>query len=165
MPLLTGGVVIQPGRLLYQEFTFAQTAVAAGTWDASMTVPADAFLIDIKITSIAEWETIDAAVMIVGDAADPDGWFTAIGLKAGTDIVSGANAEILDFQNAGGLEGAYLHATSGERAEAYSAAARVITGTITTTGAGTGTAGRTRMLVIYSSGPTDATVAPLVLTA
>lgn len=165
MPLLTGGVVMQPGRQLFQQFTFTQTAVAAGTWDASMTVPADAFLIDIKITSVAEWDTVDAATMIVGDATDPDGWFTAIDLKAGTDIVSGAEAEIVDFQNAGGLEGAYLHASSGERAEAYSAAARVITGTITTTGAGTGTLGRTRMVVIYSSGPTDATVATFVATA
>ncbi len=164
MPLLTGGVSIQPGRILFQEFTFTQTAVAAGTWDASMTVPADAFLVDIKITSVAEWDLIDAATMIVGDVADPDGWYTAIDLKAGTDIVSGAQAEIVDFQNAGGLEGAYLHATSGERAEAYSAAARVITGTITTTGAGTGTLGRTRMVALYTSGPTDATVAAFTAT-
>ncbi len=164
MPLLTGGLALQPGRILFQEFTFTQTAVAAGTWDASMTVPANAFLIDIKITALVQWETIDAATMIVGDATDPDGWFTGIDVKADIDIVSGTNAEIADFQNAGGLEGAYLHASSGERAEAYSAAARVITGTITTTGAGTGTAGRTRMIVLYTNGPTDATVAAFTAT-
>jgi len=99
--------------------------------------------------------------MDVGDVADADGWFTQINLLA-TDIVAGAEAEVIDFNNPGGQEGAYLVTATGERAEMYSASARVITGLVTTVGT-TATAGRTRMMVIYTD-PTVPTVATYAAT-
>ena len=83
--------------------------------------------------------------MDVGDAADPDGWYTQIDLKA-TDLVVG---EQIRFESAGGKEGAYYVAATGELEKAWAATARVISGSIVTVGAA-GTAGRTYMQVIYS---------------
>ena len=97
--------------------------------------------------------------MDVGDVADPDGWFSQIDLKA-TDIVAGADAEVIDFDNPGGKEGAYLVTATGERALMYAATARVISGIVVTVGAA-GDAGRTRMVVIYTD-PTTPTVAAKV---
>lgn len=160
MPVISGGVVGQPGRILFEEITFTE-AGAAGTYTGSVTVPANSWLLDIKLYNTVYWTAGTNALMDVGDATDPDGWFTQISLK-GTDIVAGTNAEVIDFDNAGGKEGAYLHATTGERALMYAATARVITGLVTTTGT-TGDAGRTRMVVIYTD-PTVPTVATYAAT-
>jgi hypothetical protein len=158
MPVISGGVVGQPGRILFEEITFTE-AGAAGTYTGSVTVPGNSWLLDIKIYNTVYWTAGTDALMDVGDAADPDGWFTQISVKA-TDIVAGTNAEVIDFNNAGGKPGAYLVAATGERALMYAATARVISGLITTTGA-SGTAGRTRMVVIYTDPtvPTAATYA------
>ena len=155
MPVISGGVVGQPGRILFEEITYTE-AGAAGTYTATVTVPGNSWLLDIKIWNDVLWTAGTDALMDVGDAADADGWFTQISLKA-TDIVAGTNAEVIDFNNPGGQEGAYLVTATGERAEMYSASARVITGLVTTTGA-SGTAGRSRMMVIYTD-PTVPTVA------
>ena len=155
MPVISGGVVGQPGRILFEEVTYTE-AGAAGTYTGTVTVPGNSWLLDIKIWNDVLWTAGTDALMDVGDAADADGWFTQISLKA-TDIVAGTNAEVIDFNNPGGQEGAYLVTATGERAEMYSASARVITGLVTTTGA-SGTAGRSRMMVIYTD-PTVPTVA------
>lgn len=158
MPVISGGVVSQPGRILFEEVVFTEGG-AAGTYTGSVTVPAKSWLLDIKIFNETAWNAGTDAVMIVGDAADPNGWFDDISVKA-TDIVAGANAEVIDFNNPGGKPGAYLVTATGERAEMYSDSARVVTGVITTTGAA-GDAGETRMVVIYTdpTTPTDATYA------
>ena len=155
MPVISGGVVGQPGRILFEEVTYTE-AGAAGTYTGTVTVPGNSWLLDIKIWNDVLWTAGTDALMDVGDAADADGWFTQISLKA-TDIVAGTNAEVIDFNNPGGQEGAYLVTATGERAEMFSASARVITGLVTTTGA-SGTAGRSRMMVIYTD-PTVPTVA------
>lgn len=160
MPVISGGVVGQPGRILFEEITYTE-AGAAGTYTATVTVPGNSWLLDIKIWNDVYWTAGTSALMDVGDAADPDGWFTQIDLKA-TDIVAGTNAEVIDFNNPGGQEGAYLVTATGERAEMYAATARVITGLITTVGT-TATAGRTRMMVIYTD-PTVPTVATYAAT-
>jgi len=157
MPVISGGVVGQPGRILFEEVTFTE-AGAAGVYTGSVTVPGNSWLLDIKIWNAVYWAAGTTAAMIVGDAADPNGWFDAIDLKA-TDIVPG---EVIDFNNAGGKVGVYLVAATGERELMYAATARVITGEITTTGT-TSTAGRTRMMVIYTD-PTVPTVATYVAT-
>jgi hypothetical protein len=160
MPVISGGVVGQPGRILFEEITFTE-AGAAGTYTGSVTVPGNSWLLDIKLWNDVYWTAGTSALMDVGDAADPDGWFTQIDLKA-TDIVAGANAEVIDFNNPGGQEGAYLVTATGERAEMYSASERVITGLVTTVGT-TATAGRTRMVVIYTD-PTTPTAATYAAT-
>jgi hypothetical protein len=158
MPVISGGLVTQPGRILFEEVTFTE-AGAAGTYTGSVTVPANSWLLDIKLYNTVYWTAGTSALMDVGDVADPDGWFTQVNLKA-TDIVAGDDAEVIDFNNPGGQEGAYLVTATGERALMYASTARVISGIVVTVGT-TATAGRTRMVVIYTD-PTVPTVATKV---
>ena len=163
MPVISGGVVGQPGRILFEEVTYTE-AGAAGTYTCSVTVPGNSWLLDIKIYNLTYWGAGTSADMIVGDAADPNGWFDAISVKA-TDIVdytTDTHAEVIDFNNAGGKPGVYLVAATGERELMFATTERVITGKITTVGT-TATAGRTRMLVIYTD-PTTPTVATYAAT-
>lgn len=119
------------------------TESAEGTHTGSVTIPAGATIIDIQVQSTVLWAAATSAVMKVGDAADDDGFYTGINLKA-TDLLV---AEVIRFASTGGKEGAYIVTATGEL-NSYSASSRVITGVVTQTGAGT--AGRTRMTVIWS---------------
>ena len=132
------------------ERTFTETT-GAGVYTGSVDIPAGATLIDIVITNVALWTATTSAAMIVGDVTDPNGFYDAVDLKA-TDLLAG---ESLSFAKAGGQEGADIVATHANRR--YSAAVRTITGEITTVGAA-GSAGRTRMTVIYSA-PASADIA------
>lgn len=155
MPVISGGVTLQPGGSLFAEATFTETT-GAGVYTGSVTVPASAWITDIKIWNTAYWTAASTALMDVGDGVDPDGWFTQINLKA-TDIVPN---EVIDFNNTGGKEGAYIVSATGQRTTMYSALERVISGIVTTTGA-SGSAGRTRMVVFYTD-PTTVTAATKV---
>ena len=148
MPTISGGLVAQPGTMFFEEVTFTETS-GAGVYTGTVTVPGNAWLLDIKVINTAYWDNAGTATLKVGDDATDNGWFTGINLKA-TDLVAGADQETLDFNNAGGKPGAYLVAATGERALMYSALVRIVSGIITTSSTG-GTAGRTRMLVIWSN--------------
>lgn len=126
-----------------QMVSFTETT-GAGTYTGSVTVPAGALITDIKFWSTVLWTATTSATLKVGDATDDDGWYIGIDLKA-TDLLVG---EELNFVQTGGKPGAYLSTTTGLRSAAYSAAARVISGQITTVGAA-GSAGRSFMLVSY----------------
>jgi len=126
-----------------QMVSFTETT-GAGTYTGSVTVPAGALITDIKFWSTVLWTATTSATLKVGDATDDDGWFIGIDLKA-TDLLVG---EELNFAQTGGKPGAYLSTTTGLRSAAYSAAARVISGIVTTVGAA-GNAGRSFMLVSY----------------
>lgn len=129
--------------ILAKEATFAETT-GAGTYTGSVVLPAGATLLDIKLRSTALWTATTSAIMKIGDVADDDGWFTAIDLKA-IDLLVG---EDINFDQTGGKQGAYLNNTTGARSAGYNAASVTISGIITTVGAA-GTAGRTRMIVLY----------------
>jgi hypothetical protein len=109
-------------------------------------------VLDIIIDGIALWTAATSATMKVGDVADDDGFFTAVNLKA-TDLLAG---ESLSLESAGGKAGAYV--ANSQVSPRYSASARTISGVVTTVG-GSGTAGRTRMTVIYTA-PRAADVLP-----
>jgi hypothetical protein len=130
------------GKAASAEVTFTETT-GAGTYTGSVTVPAGVTLLDIIVNGVALWTATTSAAMIVGDAADPNGYFGAVDLKA-TDLLAG---ESLSFALAGGEAGAYI--ANSQVSPRYSASARVITGEVTTVGAA-GNAGRTRMVVIWS---------------
>ena len=132
------------GILHSSEVTFTENG--AGTYTGSVSVPAGATLVDIIVHAVALWTAATSAVMKVGDVADDDGFFTAVDLKA-TDLLAG---ESIDFSHTGGQEGADLDspAAGAHVRRPYLATARVISGIVTSVGAGT--AGRTRMTVIYS---------------
>lgn len=133
------------GRTVESALVSLTETTGAGTYTASVTVPAGALLLDIKTWSTALWTATTSAVMDIGDATDPNGWFAGIDLKA-TDLLVG---EEINFENTGGKEGAYLVPATGARSAAYSAAARVISFVVVTVGAA-GSAGRSFGMVVWT---------------
>lgn len=131
------------GPLQSGEVSFTETA-GAGTYTGSVNVPAGATILDVIVNGVALWDNAGTATLIVGDAANDDGYFTGVNLKA-TDLLAG---ESLSFALAGGKAGAYI--ANSQVSPRYSATARVVSGIITTASTG-GTAGRTRMTVVWSN--------------
>lgn len=123
------------------EVTFTETA-GAGTYTGSVAVPAGATILDIIVNGVALWDNSGTATMVVGDT-DDDGYYTGINLKA-TDLLAG---ESISFALAGGKAGEYI--ANSQVSPRYSASARTINGIITTSSTG-GSAGRTRMVVIFA---------------
>lgn len=131
--------------VIAEEVTFTEDGDT--TYTGSVSVPAGAYLLDVIVHNDSLWDDGTSASMIVGDVADPNGFFDAVDLKA-TDLLA---AEQISFGYTGGQEGADVD--GGESAgdhlrRRFLATARVITGVITT-GAQDGSAGVTRMLVVY----------------
>lgn len=118
------------------------TEDGAGTYTGAVSVPAGATILDIIVNGVALWAAGTSASMEVGDGTDPDGYYTAVNLKA-TDLLAG---ESISFALAGGKAGAYI--ANSQVSPRYSASARTITGTVVSQGAGT--TGRTRMIVIFA---------------
>lgn len=133
------GLPTNAALVVAEERTFTENG--AGVYTGSVDVPAGATLLDIIVNGVALWTAGTSAAMIVGDGTDPNGYYDAINLKA-TDLLAG---ESISFALAGGKAGAYI--ANSQVSPRYSATARTITGEITSVGAGT--AGRTRMVVIY----------------
>jgi len=143
---LAGGGAAGGGKIVTEEVTFTEDGDT--TYTGSVNLPAGATLLDVIVHNVAVWDDGTSALMDVGDVADPNGIYTAINVKA-TDLLAG---ESISFGYTGGKEGADLD--GGESAgdhvrRRYLATARVISGVITT-GGQDGTAGRTRMTVVYS---------------
>jgi hypothetical protein len=136
--------------VLHQEALFTENG--AGTYTATLRLPAGARIIDVGVTGDVLWAAATSASMTVGDAADADGFFLATNLKA-TDLLAG---ETNNIEHPGGLAGVYIGA---EQRKLWQATARNIIGVIVSVGAGT--AGRTRMYVVYSV-PTNVVAATKV---
>lgn len=117
-------------------------------YSASVPIPAGATIHDIKVRSTVLWDDGTSASLTVGDESDADGYFTAVDLKA-TDLLVG---EEINFVQTGGCEGAYLDTTTGERSAMYKASGGRVVAAIAAAG-GDGSAGRSRMTVVYSSPP------------
>lgn len=128
------------------EQTILFTEAGAGTYTGSVSLPAGAVIQDVIVHAIALWAAGTSAGMIVGDAADPNGFYETIDLKA-TDLLA---AESISFAFAGGKQGADLDlvATGFHVRRRYLAGARVVSGVVVSVGAGT--TGRTLMTVIYA---------------
>jgi len=139
-----------PSGVVSEERTFTETT-GAGVYTGSVVLPAGATLVDIIVTNEALWTAQTSATLKVGDDDDDDGFFAGVDLKA-TDLLAGQS---LSLAATGGKEGAYLvPGADGDENEGhingrYSADERTISGIVTKVGS-TGTAGRTRMTVIYS---------------
>lgn len=147
---ITGTPVVCEERTFTEVATFA----AATTYTASVTIPAGATLVDIIVSQVALWTDATAASLEIGDATDPDGYYTAVDLKA-TDLLA---TQSLSFAQEGGVGGAYFAGTNTHILHRYNAAAHTITMVATAT-AGGGTAGRTRVLVVYALPTTSYTAA------
>lgn len=131
------------GPVMGQEVSFVETT-GAGVWTGAITLPAGATLLDIIVNGDVLWTSQTSAVMDVGDVATPTGYFNQVNVKA-TDLLAG---ESISFAFAGGKAGAYI--ANAQVSPRYSATARVVNGIITKVGS-SGTAGRTRMTVVYHS--------------
>ncbi len=123
------------------------TEAGAGTYTGTVAIPAGSVIVDVIVHAIALWDAVTSAVLKVGDVADDDGFFTAVNLKA-TDLLA---AESISFAHTGGKEGADVDspAAGAHVRRRYLAAARSVSGIVTSVGAGT--AGRTLMTVIYTT--------------
>tara|TARA_R110001583_G_scaffold157212_1_gene309128 strand:+ start:713 stop:1192 length:480 start_codon:yes stop_codon:yes gene_type:complete len=120
---------------------------AAGVYSISCVIPAGAYIQDIQVHTDTLWNADTSATLIVGDSADPNGFYAAVNAKA-TDLVAN---EVLSFYHLGGKEGDYVTDNNGVMTQ-YSSSARTISAEMTTVGAGT--AGVTRIIVIWVK-PTD----------
>lgn len=138
-----GRLLVRVNAPIAVERTFTETT-GAGTYTATVPLPAGATLLDVIVNGVALWDATTSAVLIVGDATDPDGYYTAVNLKA-IDLLAG---ESISFELAGGKAGAYI--ANSQVSPRYAAAARSVVGVVTTVGAA-GSAGRTRMTVVYSA--------------
>jgi hypothetical protein len=135
-----------------KELTFVEEG--AGTYTGEVALPAGAILIDIIVAAVALWDAATSASLEVGNSGDPDGYFTAVDLKA-TDLL--ANESISLSSKDGGVGGADAPAT--HIIDRYKATAETITATVVSSGAGT--LGRTRVLVVYAL-PRTSTAATFV---
>lgn len=122
------------------------TEAGAGTYTGTVALPAGAVVIDIIVHAIALWAAATSAALIVGDAADDNGFFASTDLKA-TDLLA---AESISFAQTGAKEGADLDdpAAGAHVRRRYLATARNIIGKVVSVGAGT--TGRTLMTVVYA---------------
>jgi len=129
----------------------------ADTYTATFTLPENSTLIDIIVEAEALWDAATSASLEVGDDGDADGYFTAIDLLA-TDLLAGESVSLASGETRGGVGGAYTTVgTSTHIDRQFSSASRDIVATVVSVGAGT--AGRTRVTVVYSTGsPTVVTV-------
>lgn len=128
----------------------------AGTYTADFELPAGSTLFDIVVEAEALWTAATSAALIVGDSADDDGFLASVNLKA-TDLLAGESISLQSTQVRGGNAGAYLTVgTSTHLNRRFDTAKRTITAKVTSVGAGT--AGRTRVSVLYfAGGPTEIT--------
>ena len=118
-------------------------------------MPGGTWLLDIRVYGDAAWTAATRATLIVGDAADPDGWYTAVDLQ-GRRSRRGRGARL---RLTGRLRRRLQRdPATGLRAGTWSAAERVITASVTTVAIPGSTAGRTRVLVTWTdtAAPTPA---------
>lgn len=133
------------------EITIAEDG-AAGVYTGSVVLPAGATVLDILVNGVALWTAGTSATLKVGDAADDDGFFTGVNLKA-TDLLAG---ESLSFALAGGKAGAYI--ANSQVSPRYSATERTISAIVTTVGTAAST-GRTRVVVLFTTAQVARTIA------
>lgn len=162
-PTLTAPVISAPSGT---GFTVTKSGVITeltgdGTYSVTVPIPATAVIHSIRVIPQVLWTAGTSAGLIVGDTADPDGYFTTTNLKA-TDLLVGEIFDTVSSTLWGGKEGAYLVAATGQRGPTtsnfgpyYVAGSNIV---FSVTKVGTGTAGRTYCSVTYSLGESIAQV-------
>jgi len=122
---------------------FTETATA-GTYTATVTIPANSLVVDVIWKNTALWTAATSATLDVGDADDANGYFAAIDLKtaplAATPTVPTSISSLLEDTGSGAYKAM----------QKYSTSAQVITATVVTVGE-TGDAGRSSLFVTYAT--------------
>src|SRR3990172_12612927 len=134
-----GGIPTTGYLVSAAEVTFTQTT-GDGTYTGTIPLPAGSTIIDVQVHGIALWDGDTTSSMVVGDGGTANGFFVATDLKA-TDLLAG---EANTIEHQGGLGGAFI---ASEQRVLYSSGARNVIGVIKQVG--TGTTGRTRLVVLY----------------
>jgi len=144
------------GAVGIQRMTARFVENGAGTYTADFTLPAGSTLYDIVATAEAVWTAGTSASLEVGNSGDADGYIAATNLKA-TDLLAGESISIGGGTDvAGGKAGAdAVVGTNTHIVDRYYAAEEIIKATVVSVGAGT--AGRTRVDVLYF-GPQATTI-------
>ena len=155
-PVVTGSA--SSGIVVAKRCSFVEDATNT-SYTCSVTIPALAVVEDVQVIGRVLWNGTSAS-MDCGDTADPNGFFDTINLKA-ADLVIGEMLSIKHSTLWGGQEGAYLVAASGVRGPttnnfSMSYVAGSAIKCVITEGATDGTAGRTDMVVLYSTPETVA---------
>ena len=134
--------------------TFTEDATNA-THTCTVTIPAGSWLNNIQVVTTVLWTDAETSLS-VGDADAATGWFNDVDLAA-TDLLVGEVLDITNAENWGGTQGAYLVAATGVKGQAvaaysgvYVASATEVLGVVTMT-TPSGTAGRTHMVVTYTT--------------
>jgi hypothetical protein len=126
---------------------------AAGTYTASVVVPAYCYLWDVMLVGKTLWTGSSTIAVIVGDADDDNGFIVSTNLKSGGELAAGQSVSIAaGTALAGGRIGAYIASSawvvgSGTYGR-YAEVPRTITALVTA--AGTATAGETHFIVAYA---------------
>lgn len=113
-----------PNAVICKAVRMKVSTGVAGTYTARIKVPAHSLILNLGLHAVALWNAGTSATGIVGDAADPDGFFTAIDLKA-TDLLAGEGISLWDH---GGKPGAYIVGTlpTGHWETRYSTSERLL---------------------------------------
>jgi hypothetical protein len=150
---IEGGEIVAAVKLVDQAVERSFTEAGAGTYTATVPIPAGATVLDVIWRNTAVWTNGTSASLVVGDDDDPNGYIEATDLKtAPVADTAGASAGLSSRLTLGATIGAYKGG-----AGKYCAAAKTITATVTV-GAGAQTAGRSRLLVVYAVPATAAAV-------
>jgi len=157
-PVLTGDA--GTGTIFSKTVLFTEDATSL-THTGTVVIPAGATLLDIIVIPQVLW-TGGTAAFTCGDANAATGWFTSTDLKA-TDLILGERLQASNANNWGGKNGAYL-TTAGRFGQqsttmigGYCPTAYSVIGVVTV-GTPATTAGRTRMIVLWTVGQTVAPV-------
>jgi hypothetical protein len=157
-PVLTGDA--GTGTVFSKTVLFTEDATSV-THTGTVVIPAGATLLDILVVPQVLW-TDTSTRLTVGDAASANGWFTSCDLAA-TDLVLGERLQASNANNWGGVNGTYLTTAGrfGQQATnmigGYCPTAYSVIGVVAVT-TPSGTAGRTRMTVLWTVGQTVAPV-------
>lgn len=162
-PVVTGDA--GSGIVFAKTVLFTEDATTT-TYTGTIVVPAGATLLDIYVIPQVLW-TDSSAAIIVGDANSTNGWFASTNLNA-TDLVLGerlqaSQAVATDGSYGGGKEGTYV-TTAGRFGQqsttmigGYCPTAYNVVGVVTVSSP-SGTAGRTRLTVLWTLGEAVAPV-------
>jgi hypothetical protein len=138
----TDGIAASGYLMVQEDRTFTETA-GAGTFTATVVIPAGSTVYDVIFRNTVAWNSETSATLDAGDADDPNGYFAAVDVKALTADTATVPGSISVLQNDTGA-GAY-----GGLIKFYPTAG-LITAAIVKVGT-TGTAGRSRLSVIYGT--------------
>jgi hypothetical protein len=123
--------------------TFTEaTQAGTGTYSATVVVPAAGDILDVRWSNQVLWTDTGTAVLTVGDGGDADGFFINVNVKA---------APVADIAGAGGVSSFLSQTGSGayKGLTKHCAAETTVTASIAVQN-GDGTAGRSRLTVIYA---------------